>query len=161
MLLFVPSSLRGVQEWETRERVAHSWEFFFPAGGSCWVGGKKKQERMNCWREMKLLVGWQWELKQLSWQMGLNVHSWFLKVPQRKKAESGFVALLCFVSHWWLDWRFTWTTPFPTRASVCDPMDRSVYGEGDTSPYGVNYNPFRLTKKDTPAPGCKFLLPCL
>nr|CAH0098366.1 unnamed protein product [Daphnia galeata] len=32
-------------------------------------------------------------------------------------------------------------------------MDRSVYGEGDTSPYGVNYNPFRLTKKDTPAPG--------
>lgn len=36
-------------------------------------------------------------------------------------------------------------------------MDRSVYGEGDTSPYGVNYNPFRLTKKDTPAPGCKFI----
>ncbi|KZS03569.1 putative Paxillin [Daphnia magna] len=36
-------------------------------------------------------------------------------------------------------------------------MDRSVYGEGDTSPYGVNYNPFRLTKKDTPAPGYALL----
>lgn len=37
-------------------------------------------------------------------------------------------------------------------------MDRSVYGEGDTSnePYGLAYQPFRLTKKDTPAPGCKF-----
>ncbi|KAI9565909.1 putative paxillin-like isoform X1 [Daphnia sinensis] len=36
-------------------------------------------------------------------------------------------------------------------------MDRSVYGEGETSPYGVNYNPFRLTKKDTPAPGYALL----
>lgn len=36
-------------------------------------------------------------------------------------------------------------------------MDRSMYGEGDTTsePYGLTYQPFRLTKKETPAPGCK------
>lgn len=45
---------------------------------------------------MKLLVGWQWELKQLSWQMGLNAHSWFLKVPQRNKSRKWFF-WLCFV----------------------------------------------------------------
>ena len=37
-------------------------------------------------------------------------------------------------------------------------MDRSAYGQGDTSsePYGLTYQPFRLTKKDTPAPGCEY-----
>ena len=37
-------------------------------------------------------------------------------------------------------------------------MDRSVYGQGDTTsePYGFTSRPFRLTKKETPAPGCKF-----
>lgn len=36
-------------------------------------------------------------------------------------------------------------------------MDRSGYGEGDVSsePYGLTYQPYRLTKKDTPAPGCE------
>ena len=38
-------------------------------------------------------------------------------------------------------------------------MDRSVYGGGDPSsePYGMSYNTYRLTKKETPAPGCKSL----
>lgn len=37
-------------------------------------------------------------------------------------------------------------------------MDRSVYGQGDTSgePYGLAYQPYRLTKKDAPAPGCEY-----
>lgn len=32
-----------------------------------------------------------------------------------------------------------------------------MYGEGDTTnePYGLAYHPYRLTKKETPAPGCK------
>jgi hypothetical protein len=43
--LFVPSSLRGVQEWETRERVAHSWEFFFLLEGVVeWEGKRSKRE---------------------------------------------------------------------------------------------------------------------
>lgn len=38
-------------------------------------------------------------------------------------------------------------------------MDRSMYGEGDTTsePYGLAYQPFRLTKKETPAPGYALL----
>ena len=37
-------------------------------------------------------------------------------------------------------------------------MDRSVYGKGDptSEPYGMTYHTYRLTKKESPAPGCKF-----